>query len=268
MRKTIICLLSFLVFSLVVSGFFPCKPVYAQEELTYSCSNQIYKAFEEENLAAFTRETGIKVTVSRGSSSSSINRLVHGYSDIASTAREMYHRHTDYGYKQIPICKDPIAVISKKTCEIKNISQEQLQDILSGEITNWSEVGGADLPIMVIVPDEDTAANKNFRRQVMKEKEMKQDFVTYDSTMVLEAIKHFPCGAVSFISRGAAIHYEEIAAINIDGRSTTDKDYPYFQIFYYVTKGEPSGTAKKLIEFSTLGKGKEIIKNNGMIPLH
>jgi phosphate transport system substrate-binding protein len=125
----------------------------------------------------------------------------------------------------------------------------------SGEITNWKEIGGADLPVLVIIPDENTAANKNFRRQIMKDKEIKHDFITYDSTMVLEAIKHFPCGAISFISRGATIKYEEIAAIKIDGVSPSDKDYPYFQTFYYVTKGAPSETAKKLIDFTTTGKG-------------
>jgi phosphate transport system substrate-binding protein len=240
--------------------------VFAQETITYSCSNQIYKAFEKENLEEFTKATGINVSVYTASSQSCVNRLIHGYSDIASTAREMYHRHTDYGYEQIPICKDPLAVIAKTTCQVENISEEDLRGIFSGEITNWKEIGGADLPVLVIIPDENTAANKNFRRQVMKDKEIKHDFITYDSTMVLEAIKHFPCGAISFISRGATIKYEEIAAIKIDGVSPSDKDYPYFQTFYYVTKGAPTETAKKLIDFTTTGKGREIIMKNGMLP--
>ncbi|MFO8083112.1 MAG: substrate-binding domain-containing protein [Desulfobacterales bacterium] len=268
MKKMISCLLSFAMFCVFAGNVLLSSIVFAQETLNYSCSNQIYRAFEEENLEAFTRETGINVAVHKASSAVSVNRLVHGYSDIASTARELYHRHSDYGYKQIPVCKDILAVVAKKTCKIDNISEEQLRDMLSGEITNWSEVGGADLPVMVIVPDEETAANKNFRRHVMKEKEIKHDFVTYDSSMVLEAIRYFPCGAISFVSYGAAMHYEDIAAIKIDNRLPTDSDYPYFQVFYYVTKGEPSGVVKKLIDFSTTGKGREIIKKNGMIPMN
>ena len=267
MKKMARCFLSisviFIFTSIVCSG----ATVFAQETLNYSCSNQIYKAFEKENLDAFTKATGINVSVYTASSQSCINRLVHGYSDIASTAREMYHRHADYGYEQIPICKDPLAVISKKECLVENISEEDLRAVFAGEIKNWKEIGGADLPVMVVVPDEDTAANKNFRRLVMKDKEISHDFITYDSTMVLEAIKYFPCGAISFISRGAAIKYEEIASIKVDGLSPTDKDYPYFQTFYYVTKGMPSNSAKKLIDFTTTEKGLEIIKKNGMIPI-
>jgi phosphate transport system substrate-binding protein len=267
MKKIALCFLKFSAIFIFACVVFSSTIVFAQEAFTYSCSNQIYKAFEKENLEAFTKATGINVSVYTASSQSAVNRLIHGYSDIASTAREMYHRHTDYGYEQIPICKDPLAVIAKKTCQMENISEEDLRGIFSGEITNWKEVGGADLPVMVIVPDENTAANKNFRRLIMKDKEINHDFITYDSTMVLEAIKYFPCGAISFISRGAAIKYEEIAAIKINGLSPSDKDYPYFQTFYYVTKGVPSDNAKKLIDFTTTGKGREIIQKNGMLPL-
>lgn len=267
MKKMARCLLSIPVIFIFTSIVCSSGTVFAQEALNYSCSNQIYKAFEKENLEAFTKATGINVSVYTASSQSCINRLVHGYSDIASTAREMYHRHTDYGYEQIPICKDPLAVISKKECLVENISEEDLRAIFAGEIKNWKEIGGADLPVMIVVPDEDTAANKNFRRLVMKDKEIRHDFITYDSTMVLEAIKHFPCGAISFISNGAAIKYEEIASIKVDGLSPSDKDYPYFQTFYYVTKGMPSDSAKKLIDFTTTGKGLEIIKKNGMVPI-
>jgi phosphate transport system substrate-binding protein len=267
MRKINLSFIRFSTIFIFACFVFSSAIVFAQEKLTYSCSNQIYKAFEKENLEAFTKATGINVSVYTASSQSAVNRLTHGYSDIASTAREMYHRHTDYGYEQIPVCRDPLAVVAKKTCQVENLSEEDLRGIFSGEITNWKEVGGADLPVLVIIPDENTAANKNFRRMVMKDKEIRHDFITYDSTMVLEAIKYFPCGSISFISRGAAVKYEEIAAIKIDGLSPSDKDYPYFQTFYYVTKGVPSDTAKKLVDFTTTGKGRDIILKNGMIPL-
>jgi phosphate transport system substrate-binding protein len=267
MKKIVYGVLSISAMLIFVDSICFSRSVFAQETLSYSCSNQIYQALEKENVEAFSKATGIDVSVYPASSKSCVNRLVHGYSDIASTATEMYHRHTDYNYKQIPICKDPLAVVAKKTCEVENISEEDLRGIFSGEITNWKEIGGADLPVLVIVPDENTAANKNFRKQIMKDKEIKHDFITYDSTMVLEAIKYFPCGAISFISRGATIKYEEIAAINIDGRSPSDKDYPYFQTFYYVIKNDPSEAAKKLIDFTTTGKGRDIILKNGMIPI-
>ena len=247
--------------------FVPVAVVKAQEVIKYSCSNQVYAAFEREKIAAFTQATGIKVDVKTASSGSCTYRLISGNCDIASTARKLYRRHAVYGYKEFAFCKDPIAVIARKDCGVESLSEEQLQDIFAGDIANWKEVGGADLSILVVVPGEDTAAHKNFRRQVMKDKDIEHDFMAYDSTMVIEAIKYFPCGSISFISQGAAVQHEELRTLKIDGLSPKDKAYPYHQIFYYVTKGEPAGGLKKFVDYTFSDEGAKIIKKHGMIPI-
>jgi phosphate transport system substrate-binding protein len=252
---------------LLLGALIAAPSVRAQQTIKYACSNQVYAAFEKQKIEAFAQATGIKVDVFKASSGSCLYRLMNDYADIASTARQLYHKHAEYGFTQIAICKDPLAVIGKKECGVDNLTEQQLQNIFSGEITNWKELGGADLPITVIVPDEDTAANKNFRRLVMKEKEIVAEFETSASTMVLEAVKNFPCGTISFISQGAATKYGEIKDFKINGLLPQDQDYPYYQIFYYVTKGIPAGDVKKFIDFTFSKKGQEIIRNSGMMPL-
>ena len=101
----------------------------------------------------------------------------------------------------------------------------------------------------------------------MKDRDIDYDFMAHDSTMAIEAVAHFPCGAVSFISRGAAAHEKAVKAVNIDGRSPTNKDYPYFQTFYYVTRAEPPDAVKQFLDFTFTDGAKTIIRENGMIPL-
>ena len=247
--------------------FAPGPTVKAEEVLKYACSNQVYAAFEKEKIEAFSRATGIKVDLKTASSGSCTYRLITGNCDIASNARKLYRRHAVYGYTETPFCKDPIAVIARKECNVGGLSQEELQDIFAGDIKNWKEVGGADLPILVIVPGTKTAAHKNFRRQVMKLKDIAHDFMAYDSTMVIEAVKFFPCGSVSFISQGAAVQHKELITLEIDGLSPTDKDYPYYQEFNYVTKGQPTGNVKKFIDFTFSDVGQKIIEKYGMVPI-
>ncbi len=245
----------------------PASLVAAQEVLTYNCSSQVYAAASMEQIEAFTKSTGIKVDVKTASSDACFNILGRGLCDIASTARKLRHRHEVYGYKEFPFCKDPIAVIARKECGVDSITEEQLQDIFAGVITNWREVGGVNLPVMIVAPGDDTAAHKNFRRQVMKRKDIEHDFMAYDSTMVIEVVKHFPCGTVSFISQGAAMHHKDIKTIKIEGLSPDDENYPYFQIFYFITKKEPDGNMKKFIDFAYSEEGKKIIRANGMVPI-
>ena len=262
-------LLKILLISVLLGSWVlvPASAVMAQEVVKYSCSNQVYAAFSKEQIEAFTKETGVKVELKAASSGSCLNNLGRGFSNIASIARQLHERHEVYGYKQFPFCKDPIAVIARKECGVDSLTEEQLQDIFAGEVANWKEVGGADLPVMIIVPGVDTAAHKNFRRQVMKHKDIEHDFMAYDSTMVIDAVKYFPCGAVSFISQGAAMQHKELKILKIEGRSTTDKGYPYYQIFYFVTRSEPEGNLKKFIDFAYSEEGAKIIKKNGMLPI-
>jgi len=239
----------------------------AQERLRLSCSAQIYTAFVKEAIDSFSKENGIEVEPYVASSVSAVYRLMNDFSDFACTSRALYRRHRDYGYVQIPFCRDPLAIVTRTECNVDHLTEGELRAIFSGDITNWKELGGADLPITVVVPGKETAANKNFRQQVMKHENMKYDFMTYQSTMALEALRYFPCGTISFISRGAAVKYKDIKALKIDGRSPQDEDYPYYQVFYFISKGEPAGWVRKFIDFSMSADGQAIMKKNGMLPV-
>ncbi len=268
MKRAAIYALVLFTALLMAWALVPDSAVKAEQTLFYSCSYQVYEAFDKEKIEAFTKATGIKVNVSRASSPSAVYRLMYGYSDVASTSRELYAQHKDYGFTMIPFCKDPLAVITSADCGVDSLTEDQLQEIFSGDIKNWKEVGGPDLPILVIVPGTETAANKNFRRQVMKQKEIAYNFMTYDSTMAIEAVKYFPCGSVSFIGGGAVAHQKEIKTLKVNGLLPIEENYPYYQIFYYITKGEPKGAVKQFIDFSFSDVGQAIMKKNGMVPLH
>jgi len=267
MKRITIINLSFIIALLAVWAFAPVSNAVALEEIKYRCSHQIFDAFEQDNLDAFVKETGIKVNVKAYPSDVSVNLLVNGLCDIASTARQIDSRLEDNGYKQTAICNDPLAIIVNTRCGIDNVTEKQLEDIFSGDLKNWKELGGPDLPILVIVPAEITASNKNFRRFVMKRKEIKYAIMTATSDLVIDAVSSLPLGSISFISQGAAIHHKEIKSLTVNGFSTKDADYPFIQTFYYVTKGEPTGKVKELINYTLSEKGSKNIKKNGMIPI-
>jgi len=250
---------------LVLWAIIPLSTATADQELKYSCSSQVYEAFENVRLDAFTKETGITIDLFVASSMSCVYRVIQDMTDIASTTRAIYQRHKDHGLVETPFCKNPLAVITHKSLPVNNISTEQLRQIFSGGVKNWKEVGGPDLPITLVVPGYDTGANKNFRRLVMRHKETTYDYITYKSTRVIEAIERLPAGAISFISRGTIITHPDIKALSINGQKPSDQSYPYYQRFYMVTKGEPKGSVKIFIDFIQSKKGQSIIKERGML---
>jgi phosphate transport system substrate-binding protein len=251
---------------LTVCVLIPSRSSVAKEVLRYSCSAQVYEAFENERLRPFTNNTGIEVEVSIYSSYKAFFRLMNGYSDIASMARRLYRRHKEFGFVETPFCRDPLAVIVFPQCPVADLTEDQLRDIFGGTITNWKEVGGPDQPIMVIVPSEETAAYRNFSRKVMFSREMVYDIKTERSTMVIEATRRFPW-SISFIGQGAARYrHGDIKIVKVNGLLPVDPGYPYYQVFSFVTKGRATGVAKTFIDFALSEEGKKLIANRGMAP--
>lgn len=240
--------------------------LHAQEKLRYSCSAQVYEAFEKERLAVFTKITGITIDLFVASSGSSVNRLMFGYSDIASTARGLFYPLKESGYVETPFCRSPLAIIAHSSSPLNGITEEQLADIFSGNLENWKGLGGPDERIVVVIPGKNTAAFENFERMVMKRKEVKYDLMSHQSTMVIDVVKRFPY-AISFIASGAVTGAEGVKILNVNGVGPREREYPFYQEFYFVTKGRPEGTTKTFIDFAQSEKGRAIMEKRGMIPV-
>ncbi|MBW1813213.1 MAG: substrate-binding domain-containing protein [Deltaproteobacteria bacterium] len=240
--------------------------VIAKDVLKYSSSAQIREVFQEEKLEEFTKQTGIDIDLFVGSSDAAVKRLMNGLSDIASTVTQLGPRHKIYGYEQIPLCEAPLVVITNAKTPVRNITKEQLRDVFRGEITNWKDLGGPNEPIAVVIPGKNTGAYQNFKQLALKRFDIKYDYMAYRSTMVIKVVHRIPW-SISFISQSSTVKETAVKILKIDGLRPDDKGYPYYQTLSFVTKGKPSGAAKKLVDFAFSEKGKEIIKKNGLKPL-
>ncbi len=238
----------------------------AQEKLRYSCSAQVFEAFEKERLETFTKATGIEVDLYVTSSPAAVNRLMSGESDIASMARGGTYPLQEGGYVETPFCKDSLSIIVNARNRLINLTEEQLRDIFNKKITDWKQLGRPEAMIVLVVPGKSTAAYENFGRLALKRKEIQYDIMTNLSTTALEVVKRFP-SAISFVTQGAVSKAGGVRTVKINGLSPKDKGYPYFQEFSFVTKGKPAGAAKTFIDFALSEKGKEIIEKRGMIPI-
>jgi len=120
---------------------------------------------------------------------------MNGSCDISSAAQCLRFQYREFGYVEIPLCKDPLAVVVNEQCPITDLTDQQLRDIVNRNITNWKELGGPDRQIVLIVPGENTAAYRNFSRLAMNGNEMQNRFPTYlvqwiDGDMKPGAVEH------------------------------------------------------------------------------
>lgn len=238
----------------------------AEDLLRISSSAQVYQAYAEEAVAAFQKQKGVRVDVHVSSSESSLGRLMNGIADLATTVEGFSFRYGDYGYLQIPFCKDPLVVIAHPDVGVDNITQEQVEGVFGGHITNWKELGGPDQPIILVVPGKDTAAYKNFERQAMKRRNIIYDFMSYRSTMAVRAVRRVPF-TISFIGQGVIAGQAGVKTIKIDGKVPGDSNYPFHQVFSFAVEGNPVGLAEAFIDFTFSDQGQAILRKKGMVPV-
>jgi phosphate transport system substrate-binding protein len=150
-------------------------------------------------------------------------------------------------YKNRVIGKDIVKVLVNKNVPVKQLSNDQLKAIFTGKAKNWKEVGGPDLPIVVLLGSKIPGTQAVFQKQAMGGEPFTTVFqegtTAEDLKSKLVATPGGVCvGAVSQID--GTVNAPEIAEF---GRPIT-----------LLTKGEPSPGVLKMLEFIR-GEGKKYI---------
>jgi phosphate transport system substrate-binding protein len=238
----------------------------AADVLRMSSSAQVYDAYVKEAIPAFEEQTGSKVDVFVSSSDSSIGRLMNRMCDLAVTVDGFKFRYGEYGYLEIPFCKDPLVVITHPDVPVDSITSEQVMGIFSGHIKKWKELGGPNERIVVVVPGDSTAAYKNFEREAMGRRQIIYDFMSYISTAAVDAAQRVPY-SISFIGQGVIAGQPGVKTLKIDGRAPGGAGYPYSQVFSFAVEGNPAGLAQKFIDFTFSEEGQAIVRKKNMTPI-
>lgn len=237
------------------------------EDIHYIGSSQMYWAFINDSSAPFTKATGIKVTADDRRTKDAAPGLIAGKCNVGGLARKFNaeEKAQNANLTEVLVAKDHMAVFVAKGCAVEDLSKDQLKKVMTGEIKDWSEVGGAAGPITVVIPQSRTTCNKNFSEAIMGDAQFSPNSVVSPTAGgVIDEAKGKP--AISFISFGAISNNPDFKVIKIDGKAPGADGYCIAQEMYLGTIGAPQGAVKQYIDFFLTGAGKDIIKKAGLLP--
>jgi len=199
-----------------------------------------------------------RVLVSGMGTSAGIEAVgISGTADVGTSSRELRGTELELDLLEIPVAYDGIAVIVHPSNPISDLSVAQVRDVFSGNITNWSELGGDDLPIVIVNRDEASGTRSAFAGAVMEDESFEVNSVVLPGTgQVREVIARTP-EAIGYISVGfvAPRHvHTEVKALSIDGIEPTDENiieevYPISRALHLLTNGLPTGAPLEYIDF-------------------
>ena len=148
-----------------------------------------------------------------------------------------------------PVAVDGLVLATHPANQGGNLTRVQAQAIFSGRISNWSELGGADLEIVLIVREPGAGTQAIFEKRVMGSESLSvaAEITPNDSTL-RESIASRP-GAIGYTMMGSAA---DLDLLSIDGFEATPdtteaQTYPFAVPLYFVSKGEPTGQLRSFL---------------------
>lgn len=230
-------------------------------------STTCQKRFLEPGTQELKTATGIDLTVQGVGTGRGMLALIEGRTTVAAASSELesvLNSARNEAQKAgrsvtVPpnlkfheIARDNIVPIVHRDNPISSLTWAQLKDIHTGKITNWKEVGGPDMRIMVITSHVGSATRAVFQEEVMGKAEYVASMKQVHSTRrEIEEVGNFK-GAIGAVSEG-------FFAQN-PGKTKAVKTARISRPLALITIGEPRGDAKKLIDFFLSPAGREHIQ--------
>jgi phosphate transport system substrate-binding protein len=215
--------------------------------------------------------------------------LINKDADLILTARKMSSDEKTYASDagvsliEIPIALDALVFIVNPDNLIESLTTEQLQDIYTGKITSWNEVGGNNDKIIPYMRNPNSGSQELMEMLVIKDLDITElpvnnneliifnmagafDAVIYENNAICYTVYYFK----EYMVTGVDVKSIAINGIYPGRKTIGDKSYPYVAEVYAVIRSnlDKSSMAYKLYEWLQTEAGKQVIGESGYIPYH
>lgn len=215
--------------------------------------------------------SGVTVTYDATGSGTGIESVSNGSCDIGLSSRAL--KDTETGLVATTVALDGIAVIVNKDSGVDNLTVEQIADIYTGKITNWSEVGGEDLEIACIGRESGSGTRDGFESITKTSDSCVLSQELTSTGAVIEAVSNSK-NAIGYASLSAVEGKDNVKMLTVNGvtcseATVLDGTYEIQRPFVLVTKegAQLSEAAQAFFDFATSKDASELIRNAGAVPV-
>lgn len=235
----------------------------------------VAKAFAEYYMQ---RNPGVNITVSESGSGNGAKALVNGMCDIADMSRfmkpEEFKAAVEKGVYPVAhvVAVDGIAIIVHPSNPVSNLTVSQVRDIYTGKITNWKQIGGPNVQIVMISRDTNSGTYESFETLVMNKEKLNENVEYVGSNgAVRQRVQSTPA-AIGYVGLGFVD--KTVKALKIDGilpdnETVSSGAYPVARPLFMFTNGYPK-LGSHLHNFISLylsPKGQQIVEEIGFVPV-
>lgn len=208
--------------------------------------------------AFMTENPDCSIIVNGGGSGEGLKQVADGAVDIGNSdvfAEQKLDAAVAAELTDHKVCTITMAAVVNKTLGIDNLTTQQLIDIFTAKITNWSEVGGPDMDILLVTRPSSSGTRALFKTWALQDNEeaSNQALETDDSGTLLETVQNNE-GAIGYVALSYLVNNDAVQAVAIDGvaptlENTYNGTYLVWGYEHMYTKGEGSDAAQAFINY-------------------
>ena len=218
-----------------------------------------------------TDNSGVSVTYDATGSGAGIEAASNGSADIGLSSRALKDEEKVSGLVGTTVALDGIAVIVNPANKVADLTVEQIAQIFTGEITDWSQLGGEAGTISCIGREAGSGTRDGFESITKTKDACKMDQELTSTGAVIEAVAGNP-NAIGYASLSAL--KDTVKAVTVGGVACTedtvlDGSYAIQRPFVLVTKEgtELSQQAQAFFDFATSAAANDLIRAAGAVPV-
>lgn len=210
-------------------------------------------------------------------STTGIAALIDGTAQIGMSSREakpaemMAGQAKGVTLKPTIVAYDGLGVIVNSSNPITNLTKKQVEQIFTGEVTDWSAVGGKPGKISIYTRNTSSGTYSDWKELAMN----KRDYAPTAQKMAgheqIAAEVGKNANGIGYVGL-AYMKAGGIKVVTVDGKAPSpaavrDQSWPYARPTFYYTNGDPAGLAKAFVEFTIGPGGQKIAENVGFVPV-
>lgn len=220
----------------------------------------------------YMNKNHVKIEINQIGSSAGITNAINGVSEIGMSSRDLEEEEKASGLKETIIAYDGIVVVTHPTNQVQNLTLEQVKQIFTGEVTNWKELGGEDLEIVVVSREDGSGSRDAF-----------QEIVGYTSGELVRsaliasgngnikttvATNKHAVGFISFEYIDSSISTLNINGVEATAENVLQKKYSLSRPFLFVHKEDHlTDAGQQFINYILSPEGQAIVEETGAIPV-
>ncbi len=179
-----------------------------------------------------------------------------------------------------PFAIDALVFVVNADNPVDSLTTEQIQKIYTGEITNWSQVGGDDLPIIPFQRNEEAGSQTAMNKLVMKDLSMMEapsDYVRGEMGDLIEAVAAYDDSPSAI---GYTMYYyandmnmaDGLKILAVDGvvpggDTIRSGGYPFLNNYYVVCAEHPTEATQVLYDWILSDEGQKLVAHEGYVPV-